>query len=510
MQHQDIAQEAYATACAFITTEFQGSNDTKTLLQPGHSINDVFALLERAKAQYDEKSGRKTLKWLSKVASRIGYYGQVMDVLAQHHPEYVALAWGAVKFILMGILNHERLVTEFSRAIAEIGGALREVSVAAELFQTDDMQIVVSQLYAQILTFILHSIKWYKRSRIGRVFSSVFSPYELEYEETIQQIKLCARNVKTLGDSKNWAEVRDMNISIELLRRDVTQLQETVDSNLKIATCNKTLSERIHIDIQDLKADTRDIQLSHILDSLSPGFCPYDGLTKLKSIVKRSRSLRLPSGIPMNVLRSLNNWFSREGSSLFVLRVEPRAEGKAREISTDIISLLQKKGVKVIWRLSSIRPGADVDEPPSLVQVLQVLIYQALLLVPKLHSYLNISTFRSAHTEAEWTSLFRTALSHVEKCYIVIDTQDVFQAAKGNQEWMSSFLGIFRDLACETTSRDHVLKFLVLCYGGGTETKSGTECGAVLKKPAVVPMRCKKMVHHKRGLQGWKGVQPKL
>jgi hypothetical protein len=29
------------------------------------------------------------------------YYGPVFDMLSQHHPEYVALAWGSVKFVLM-------------------------------------------------------------------------------------------------------------------------------------------------------------------------------------------------------------------------------------------------------------------------------------------------------------------------------------------------------------------------------------------------------------------------
>jgi len=29
------------------------------------------------------------------------YYGKIMDTLAQHHPEYVALVWGAMKFVLI-------------------------------------------------------------------------------------------------------------------------------------------------------------------------------------------------------------------------------------------------------------------------------------------------------------------------------------------------------------------------------------------------------------------------
>ena len=30
---------------------------------------------------------------------RIHHYGKVMDVLVQQHPEYVALAWGAMKLV---------------------------------------------------------------------------------------------------------------------------------------------------------------------------------------------------------------------------------------------------------------------------------------------------------------------------------------------------------------------------------------------------------------------------
>jgi hypothetical protein len=61
-------------------------------------------MVETAKRDYEEKSkehkhtGMRRL--LEKLSSRIMYYGKVMDSLAQHHPEYVALVWGAMKFVL--------------------------------------------------------------------------------------------------------------------------------------------------------------------------------------------------------------------------------------------------------------------------------------------------------------------------------------------------------------------------------------------------------------------------
>jgi hypothetical protein len=38
------------------------------------------------------------------------YYSVIMDTLSQHHPEYVSLAWGAIKFLF--IVSKENLLIE--------------------------------------------------------------------------------------------------------------------------------------------------------------------------------------------------------------------------------------------------------------------------------------------------------------------------------------------------------------------------------------------------------------
>lgn len=47
----------------------------------------------------NERSRSKTRRCLTNLSKRIYHYGNIMDVLVQHHPEYVSLAWGAMKFI---------------------------------------------------------------------------------------------------------------------------------------------------------------------------------------------------------------------------------------------------------------------------------------------------------------------------------------------------------------------------------------------------------------------------
>jgi hypothetical protein len=100
---RDIAQEAYSAANIFIKAKFKDSQDATAILSgPAGSIEDIQRLVEEAQARYVESSkDRKVVKWLRRVSARITYYGQVLDVLAQQHPEYLAIAWGTMKFIFM-------------------------------------------------------------------------------------------------------------------------------------------------------------------------------------------------------------------------------------------------------------------------------------------------------------------------------------------------------------------------------------------------------------------------
>lgn len=64
-------------------------------------MRDVQDTLMDAKRAYDSKPTSKACKWLAVFSSRLIYYGNVLDVLSQHHPEYVSLAWGAFKFLFI-------------------------------------------------------------------------------------------------------------------------------------------------------------------------------------------------------------------------------------------------------------------------------------------------------------------------------------------------------------------------------------------------------------------------
>jgi hypothetical protein len=107
------------------------------------------------------------------------------------------------------------------------------------------------------MLFFQQAMRWYNRSPAGRAISSIFKPYELEYQDTVDQIKLCAEAVHDLASAASRAEIRDMNITINLLREDMqlrqqtlvemqNRLTQTQENHLKIEeSVNRTLQVAI-------------------------------------------------------------------------------------------------------------------------------------------------------------------------------------------------------------------------------------------------------------------------
>ena len=124
---------------------------------------------------------------------------------------------------MQGILNHATLVSQLSQALAKIGEALQQTKLSAELYQTNNMREAIARLYAHILLFFQQAVRWYTMGPAGRAFSSIFKPFDLDYKDTVEQIKLCSQTVNDIASASSRAEIRDIHITIQMQNR---QLQE--------------------------------------------------------------------------------------------------------------------------------------------------------------------------------------------------------------------------------------------------------------------------------------------
>ena len=105
----DPARDAFTKAKTIFSQNLTKDEQKKSFIRQKTSIEDILKVVNQAKDQYDQKSHTaKAWRWLSAFSSRFMYYGAVLDTLSQHHPEYVSLAWGAIKFIFVVILGTGR------------------------------------------------------------------------------------------------------------------------------------------------------------------------------------------------------------------------------------------------------------------------------------------------------------------------------------------------------------------------------------------------------------------
>jgi hypothetical protein len=98
----DLAQQAYLKAVEVFGSALTQDQSKRDEVQACTSLDEIQREIFNAKIRYEnQKKATKARKWLSVLMSRLHHYGNIMDVLVQHHPEYVSLAWGTMKFFIV-------------------------------------------------------------------------------------------------------------------------------------------------------------------------------------------------------------------------------------------------------------------------------------------------------------------------------------------------------------------------------------------------------------------------
>ena len=96
------AEEAYLEAVNIYRSRISRDARKIGLVEQASCLEDIQRTVINAKSRYElTHQNKKVGKWLSRLSSRVNFYGNIMDVLVQHHPEYVALAWGGMKCLFV-------------------------------------------------------------------------------------------------------------------------------------------------------------------------------------------------------------------------------------------------------------------------------------------------------------------------------------------------------------------------------------------------------------------------
>jgi hypothetical protein len=170
---QDNAKSLQQTVSMFNSRASDGD-----LLKIQHQEHDFDKILAEAREEMSRKldvqgKGKSQRLWkqfkegLHTFCSAAHRYTAVMDVLAQQHPEWLSLAYGAVKFLLVVSVNHQELKEKFVYHLENIGSQFEAMQVFVRLHPDERMVNAVSGAYAEFLKFLELSVSWCGENPIG-------------------------------------------------------------------------------------------------------------------------------------------------------------------------------------------------------------------------------------------------------------------------------------------------------------------------------------------------------
>lgn len=87
------AQTAYDGRVGLPPDAFQQITTASSANSASSAFTNPITPLSRFRAQ--------ARVWLTRLSEKLVYYGNIFDVMAQHHPEYVSLAWGTFKLLFV-------------------------------------------------------------------------------------------------------------------------------------------------------------------------------------------------------------------------------------------------------------------------------------------------------------------------------------------------------------------------------------------------------------------------
>ncbi|KAK0644219.1 hypothetical protein B0T16DRAFT_355986 [Cercophora newfieldiana] len=407
----DPAREAFKLAVQKFGSELTSDARKRDRVSSVSGVAELQNLVVDAQTRYLANSNGGAQKWLQKLSKKIMHYSAIFDVLVQHHPEYVSLAWGAMKFLFVAVVNHEALLSCIAKALAQIADTLPGVEVAAVLFPTEPMKRALAEIYAHTMRFFVRAHDWFGQSKLKRAYHSVTRPKELRYDDLIDDIKTSTAHFRNLAVTSSQAEQRDMHILLLEMKQMMTTYQQ-INSSAMLNT-NMALT---------------DLQFSNILNALTnlPLEDPDKCLQRAMFLTARSARSHKPTACePFWLHPRFQAWATSPTSDLIMVKGSYTARAAIKDCLVNAIEQIRLSKATALWALKTQSAAGD-ETFISVVELIKYLTAQALQFGPpptERSLSLSCARFQSARGEKEWISLLAGSLADLKHVFIVVDIE---------------------------------------------------------------------------------------
>ncbi|KAF5568818.1 hypothetical protein FPHYL_2625 [Fusarium phyllophilum] len=406
-------------------TASQFSKASQLLSDSSDSLESVQVAVEATFERYESNRNSRVASWLHRLSRRIHYYGRVLDVMVQHHPEYVSLAWGMMKLLFMISIEHENHVVGIAKALTEISDLLPDIDITAQLYASPRIRTALANLYASIMQLFIRTQNWCEKGRfssIKRIAQSVVTPFELQYSDFMESIRYHSDVIKQIGATNSLVDVRNIKATAEETYRKVNHLSAELASIKDMISLNSTALSNTNNRLSDL-------QFSQILMSLSRDLndtiCdPSKTVRYLTSLKRRQNFDKLPSSFFSSL--KLRQWTATPNSEVCLIMGNVPSRVALTFFCLDVIQQLRGADVPCLLALKINHLKDIAPDCVSNIDILKYLVKQALQHTKGFQTQgsmaLNCTVVSCARSEAEWLDLLGMVLSAFNKqVYMIID-----------------------------------------------------------------------------------------
>src|SRR3569833_1788440 len=108
------------------------------------------------------------------------------------------------------------------------------------MYPTERMRTAVAELYAYILRYLVRARDWYEEGRIKHFIHSITRPWELRYDDIVENIARRTQVVKDLAVSGQQAEFRDTKQKRDSEFKELQERFEKANRKLEEKKTTKT------------------------------------------------------------------------------------------------------------------------------------------------------------------------------------------------------------------------------------------------------------------------------
>ncbi|KAH3914234.1 hypothetical protein HBH56_100600 [Parastagonospora nodorum] len=431
------------------------------------SLQNLEDVVKIAQKDYESSRNKKARKWLERFSSRLIYYGNIFDILAQHHPEYVALAWGAMKFLFVAFLNHQGVIASISKGLARIADALPRVELATTLYPTTRMTDVVEVLYAQVIQFLIRAHDWYREGTLRHIVHSVTRPAELRYQDLLESIEASSRTIEKLAISGSQVELRQMHTILETMADRVEKSESTILEMRSMMINHQSINSSSLLDTNGKVSDLQFSEMVRITAEPS-SFDPvesYNHAVVIRNLRRQNQRMNIPRTFWQSP--TLKKFADSRISSMMFVKGTFQERAMLRDTAVRVTEELKRKNIPTLWAVKSRMPDS-ASKTPTPVDFLKSLVAQALTLDTSSHSQkstsLSCTQLRTAATERQWIDILGAALANLyRETYVVLEL-DVLLSHSSENSSNSEVITLFADMLKELTIRGEksIIKVLIV------------------------------------------------